>query len=315
MPLDRPAREWLSDTFADDARFEEPMARHTSFKVGGPADALIIPRNKEDLVRLVIWAAEHDLDYMPLGAGSNILVRENGIRGLVIVLGSGLGSIVESEPASARPQVVAGAGVKLAGLCAYALKNGLKGLNFALGIPGTLGGSIKVNAGTHCGCMGDVVEAVTLLMPEGSLRRLEKPELAFSYRKLDWRIQKGFDARRAPIILEAALRLERGDANGLKKEAEQIMRQRKQRQPLSAKSAGCMFKNPPGDRSAGQLIDMAGLKGKSIGDAVVSTQHANFIVNQGRATAGDVLALVDLVRSTVMERYRIQLETEVKIVG
>ena len=315
MPLDPAARAWLQNSFANDVMFEEPMSQHTSFRVGGPAEALVRPSGKEDLVRLVRWAAENSIGYMPLGAGSNILVRESGIRGLVIVLERCLGSIVENESASTGPHITAGAGVKLAGLCSFALKNGLKGLTFALGIPGTVGGSIRVNAGTPDGCMGDVVASLSLLMPGGSMRRLEKNELFFSYRKLGWPAGKAFETGGGPIILEAALHLERADQHGLKKEAEQIMQERTKRQPWTANSAGCIFKNPAGEKSAGQLIDMAGLKGTCIGDAEVSPLHANFIVNKGKATADDVLALMDLVRSTVLKRYQIELETEVRIVG
>ncbi len=315
MPLDTTTREWLTNTFADDVRFEEPMSQHTSFRVGGPAEALVRPKGKGDLVRLVQWATEHGIGYMPLGAGSNILVRQKGIRGIVIMLDSCLVSIVENKTPSDGPCITAGAGVKLAGLCTFALKQGLEGLNFALGIPGTVGGSIRVNAGTPDGCMGDVVVSVNLLMPEGSLRSVEKTELVFSYRKMDWPSDTAFEPGCEPIILEAALRLKPADRHGLKKEAEQIMQQRKNHQPWTAKSAGCIFKNPAGERSAGQLIDMAGLKGKRIGDAEVSTLHANFIINKGRATADDVLTLVDLVRSTVFQHYQIELETEVRIVG
>ena len=315
MPLDPAARAWLQNNLADDVTFEEPMSQHTSFRVGGPAEALVRPSGKEDLVRLVRWAAGNSIGYMPLGAGSNILVRENGIRGLVIVLDRCLGSIVENKPASAGSHITAGAGVKLNVLCAFALKNGLKGLTSVLGIPGTVGGSIRVNAGTSDGCMGDVVASLSLLMPGGSMRRLEKNELFFSYRKLDWPAEKAFETGGGPIILEAALHLERADQHGLKKEAKQIMQQRTKSQPWTAKSAGCIFKNPAGEKSAGQLIDMAGLKGTCIGDAEVSPLHANFIVNRGKATADDVLALMDLVRSTVLKRYQIELETEVRIVG
>ena len=315
MSLDRTARAWLTDTFAGNVRFEEPMSRHTSFRVGGPAEALVRPAAKDDLVRLVRWAAEQGIDYMPLGAGSNILVRQTGIRGLVIALDSCLDVIRENDAAAAEPRITAGAGVNLSGLCARALKKGLKGLNFALGIPGTVGGGIRVNAGTRDGCMGDLVESITLLMPQGSFRRLAKTELFFSYRKLDWPAEPAFWANRDPIILEAALGFQRADKQDLQKEAQQIMRERKTHQPWTAKSAGCIFKNPAGERSAGQLIDMAGLKGKRIGDAQVSTRHANFIINKGQATADDVLALMDLVRSTVSQRYQIQLETEVRIVG
>ena len=315
MPLDRTARAWLTENFAADVRFQEPMSRHTSFKVGGPAEALVRPRSRDDLVRLVKWAAEKDIALMPLGAGSNILVRESGIKGIVVALDGCLTSIVDNDPADGAPRITAGAGAKLAGLCAYAFKNGLKGLNFALGIPGTVGGGIRVNAGTQSGCMADVVESISVLMPAGVIKNLEKTALVFSYRRLDWPREPAFEAAGDPIIVEAVLSLERGDKRNLKKEAEAIMRQRKHQQPWKAASAGCIFKNPAGELSAGKLIDMAGLKGQRIGGAEVSTQHANFIINRGQATADDVLALVDLVRSTVRRRYQIQLETEVRIVG
>jgi len=163
--------------------------------------------------------------------------------------------------------------------------------------------------------MADVVESISVLLPQGSFRDLKKDELDFYYRKLDWPKDLVLEDDDGPIILEAVLCLEQGDKRDLKKQAEQIMRQRKNQQPWTDASAGCIFKNPDGEQSAGQLIDMAGLKGKSIGDAEVSARHANFIINRGQATADDVLALMDLVRSTVFQRYQIQLETEVKVVG
>ena len=315
MSLDQTAKAWLKDTFADDVRFEEPMSSHTSFRVGGPAEAFVRPRHKSDLVQLVQWATEQGIAYMPLGAGSNILVMENGIQGIVVLLDRCLGSIVQGDPPSIDPCITAGAGVKLADLSSYALKHGLQGFNFALGIPGTLGGSIRVNAGTRDGCMGDVVESLSLLMPQGSFRRLKRSDLAFSYRKLDWPDEITVETGCEPIILEALLCLQQADKNSLRKEASQILKQRNKHQPWAAYSAGCVFKNPLEGRSAGQLIDMAGLKGKRIGDAQVSTKHANFIINRGQATADDVLALIDLIRSTVYQRFHIQLESEVKIVG
>jgi len=315
MTMDRAVRAWLTETFGGDVRFDEPMSRHTSFRVGGPAEALVRPREKDDLVRLVCWAAEQGTACMPLGAGSNILVSDNGIQGIVIVLDNCLTSIIENDPTAAVANITAGAGATLAGLCAYALKNGLEGLNFALGIPGTVGGSIRVNAGANDGSMADVVASISVLLPQGTIRNLEKSELDFCYRKLDWPKDLALEDDNDPIILEAALCLERGDKRDLKKQAEQIMRQRKNRQPWTDASAGCIFKNPDGEQSAGKLIDMAGLKGKRIGDAQVSPRHANFIINRGQATADDVLALMDLVRSTVFRRYQIQLEAEVKIVG
>jgi UDP-N-acetylmuramate dehydrogenase len=315
MALDRAARAWLTETFRGDVRFGEPMCRHTSFQVGGPAEALVRPREKGDLVRLVCWAAEQGIACMPLGAGSNILVRENGIQGIVIVLDNCLTAIVENDPTTAVAHVTAGAGAKLAALCAFALKNGLKGLNFALGIPGTVGGSIRVNAGARDGSMADVVASISVLLSQGTLHDLEKSVLDFYYRKLDWPTDLALEGDNDPIILEAVFCLERGDKRDLKTQAEQIMRQRKTQQPWTDASAGCIFKNPDAEQSAGKLIDMAGLKGKCIGDAQVSPHHANFIINKGQATADDVLALMDLVRSTVRRRFQIQLETEVKIVG
>ncbi len=315
MPLNRKARTWLTESYAGDVTFEEPMANHTSFKVGGPADALVRPKKRDDLVRLVRWASEHGITYMPIGAGSNILVRDSGIRGIVILLDGCLQAIAEKNPASGHPVVVAGAGVKLPALCAYALKHGFKGFNFILGIPGTVGGGLRVNAGAGGRSMGDVVETVGLLMPGGSIRTLQKTDLHFSYRNLDLPPELTTEPGSTPIILEADFCLKQAGKPGIRQEARQILKLRNAHQPWTAPSAGCIFKNPVGNRSAGQLIDMAGLKGKRIGDAQVSPKHANFIVNRGQATAGDILALMDLIRTSVYERYRIKLEAEVRIVG
>jgi len=315
MLLNRTAKTWLTDTFAQNVIFGEPMSRHTSFRVGGPAEAFVTPAKRDDLVRLVQWAYEHGIAYMTLGAGSNILVKDGGIDGIVILLNRCLKTIVQTESASRHPIVTAEAGVKLTTLCSYAADRGLKGMNCSLGIPGTVGGGIQVNAGTRYGCLGDLVESIRLLLPGGTTRIIAKKDLHFSYRTLDWPVDMAGKPGNMPVILEGSFRLERADKRDIRNEAEQILKHRKQSQPWRTPNAGCIFKNPDAGQSAGQLIDIAGLKGRRIGDAEVSTTHANFIVNRGRASAGDILALMDLIRKTVYEHSHIQLEAEVRIVG
>ncbi|MCG6908971.1 MAG: UDP-N-acetylmuramate dehydrogenase [Deltaproteobacteria bacterium] len=308
-------RDWLAQALPQDVVFDEPMARHTTLRVGGPAEALVRPASREDLVRLIRWADARGIACLPLGAGSNILVRDRGISGIVVLLDRCLREIVTGNAGAERPLVKAGAGLKLSALCAYGLKHGLQGFNFALGIPGTVGGSLWVNAGTGDACMGDLLESVTVLLPAGRVRTMGKAMLHFSYRKMAWPAELKIERGRQPIILEAAFRLRKGKRDSLRKEAGRLLKHRNRRQPWTLPSAGCIFKNPPGERSAGELIDLAGLKGKRIGDAEISTKHANFIVNRGRAAAADILALVDLATDAVYEHHRVKLETEVKIVG
>jgi UDP-N-acetylmuramate dehydrogenase len=302
-------KNWLTDHFGSQVAFSEPMCRHTSFGIGGPADALLHIRTDQQLRDLVRWAQDRGLPFMILGAGSNILVRDGGIRGLVLKLANGFESIEQaSEPLpNGWVEIIAGAGVLVRKLGKYALDHGLGGLNFALGIPGTVGGALRMNAGAWGSCMADTTKSVSFLSQHGDIVTVGKDGLQFSYR--------GLNLGEGSIILRAEFMLERSDREGLRQEALHMQRKRRSTQPLSLPSAGSIFRNPSAEVSAGELIDKAGLKGLRKGGAEVSTRHANFIVNQGAAKASDVVALMRQVQDMVFDRFAVHLEPEVMIIG
>jgi UDP-N-acetylmuramate dehydrogenase len=212
--------------------------------------------------------------------------------------------------------VTALAGARLAALCRFAVDRGLSGMEFAIGIPGSVGGAIIMNAGTAAGSMADVLEAVTVLTPAGRIRRLAARTLSFGYRRFSLPREVVLESPGRPtVILGGSFRMTPVDADELKARVRRLVKARRAAQPQKQPSAGSFFKNPPGGKPAGQLIDAAGLKGARIGDAAVSRQHANFIVNCGRATAADILALMDSIQQRVLARFGIQLEPEVEIVG
>ncbi len=314
MSLDPDSIKWLASRFKDSVKFDEPMARNTHLKVGGPADAFIAPESRNDLTELVRWADRKVLDCLIIGDGTNLLVKDKGIRGIVIVLTKCLKKISKKASKNKEVIVAAMAGAKLRELCSFAIKESLGGMNFAAGIPGTVGGGIMMNAGTSRGSMEDVLDAVEIMLPDGQTKRIKKIEIDFSYRNLsfgkDINIYKG-----RPIILEGSFRLFPSDATTLKEEAEEILSMRRKKQPVSLPSAGSFFKNPVQGKAAGRLIEKAGLKGKRIGGAQVSEKHANFIINTGNASASDILGLMEFVQETVFKTFNIELEPEVKIVG
>jgi UDP-N-acetylmuramate dehydrogenase len=207
------------------------------------------------------------------------------------------------------------AGVRMQVLCRFALEHGLAGLNFALGIPGTVGGGIMMNAGTAYSWIENVLEAVTVLLPNGQIQEITRDRLKFSYRNLSLNMGLNQEFQAHPVIIDGSFCLHPADPVKLKAEAKKILKMRIKRQPIGYPSAGCFFKNPADGKTAGQLIDLAGLKGKAIGGAEVSSKHANFLVNTGQATAADFLALMEFVHETVLKMFDIDLESEVKIVG
>jgi len=302
----------LEKKFGPNVRFGEPMSRHTSWRVGGPAEAFVTPETAGDLADLVVWAKENGIDRKVIGNGTNLLVKDGGIAGIVIGRANGLKGIREADTI-----VYADAGVGLQKLCAFAIRRGLAGMNFAIGIPGTVGGAIIMNAGTPDGCVGDILESADILYPNGKSETVERKDLDFQYRRLTFRncAQKSDGTGNRPVILGGRFRLKRGDAETLKSEAESVMKNRKAKQPLNWPNAGSVFKNPNCKMSAGQLIDMAGLKRLTSGGAQVSEKHANFIVNRNGASASDILGLMETVRETVLKKYGIDLEPEVEIVG
>jgi len=281
------------------ARFHEPMKRHTSFRIGGPADAYIEPEDEGALCRLMAQARKTKVPVFVMG-GTNLLVRDGGIRGIVVRL-TKLDRVEEHQ---GGPLYVEG-GVGMPRLLKHALQRKLAGLEFAAGIPGTLAGSVVMNAGTRLGEMQDVVERVRMVTPAGEIRELSADEVGFGYRRT--RLPRG-------IVVGAWLRLRWDPKSRIDSVVKDSLLRRKATQPLALPNAGCVFKNPGGD-PAGLLIEAAGLKGAQVGDAQVSTLHANFIVNRGRATARDVLSLIRKVGQTVEQTSGVTLQLEVRIVG
>ncbi|MBU0988183.1 MAG: UDP-N-acetylmuramate dehydrogenase [Proteobacteria bacterium] len=315
MAIDSESKQWLTGFFGNNVRFDEPMSRHTSLRVGGPAEAFVVPETLEALKALIQWAWSKGIPCRIVGDGTNLLVKDNGIRGITVVLTKCLKKISHTQKTAKKIIVAAMAGARIQALCRYAIDHGLAGLNFALGIPGTVGGGIVMNAGTSYGWMESVLNAVTVLLPTGETRKIPRERLEFSYRRLSWDLGEDQAYRDQAVVVEGFFCLEPSDPQKLKQAAAQILTARRQSQPLDLPNAGCFFKNPASGTPAGKLIDLAGLKGKSIGGAQVSTKHANFFVNTGHASAADFLALTELVRKTVSAKFNIDLQSEVKIVG
>ncbi|MBA3011840.1 MAG: UDP-N-acetylmuramate dehydrogenase [Proteobacteria bacterium] len=290
---------------------QEPLRRYTSFRVGGPADLLGLPKDRQSLVDLLLAAKKENIPVSIIGGGTNILVSDKGIRGLVIVLSEfkSLPCRVEAPQNTQKDTktIIADAGERLSTVCNFAMDQGLSGLEFAAGIPGTLGGAIMMNAGTATWNISQAVASVETIDTKTLLyQTLEKKDLAFSYRKL---------CLEDNILLGAHFTLTTADPKLIRKRFDQQMKNKKATQPVSLASAGCFFKNPPNNLPAGKLIEDAGLKGKKINGAMVSELHANFIINTGNARCADILALKRLIQKTVFEKFQIQLETEVKVTG
>ncbi len=282
--------------------FDEPMRHHNSFGIGGPADALVLPGSVEDLRRAVQLARRHAAPLTITGNGSNLLVRDGGLRGIVVKLGGAFDRIAVDET-----RMTAQSGALLAAVSRTAGDHSLTGLEFAIGIPGTLGGAVIMNAGAYGGEMKDVVTRVTALDETGEVHEMGPVELQFGYRhsalqQLDW------------IVAEVELQLQPGDRALIAAKMADLTQQRESKQPLSFPSAGSVFKRPPG-KYVGPMVEELGLKGYRIGDAQVSEKHAGFIINRGQATARDVLALIQYVRERVQAAFGVSLETEVRIIG
>ncbi len=290
------------------------MARHTSFRIGGPADALVQPDSEEQLKAILQWTRQTQTPYLVIGGGTNLLVRDGGIRGLVIHLGR-LATKITWQLQEKQVHVDAGAATPTRRICRLALQQGWQGINFALGIPGTLAGAILMNAGTAQGAMADVLEAVTIMTTAGEKVQLRRDAMAAQYRDLQLPADTLCGIAGPSIVLAGHLHLTLGDWAAIRAHARQLMKQRSRRQPGWQPSAGCFFKNPSMDRPAGRLIDEAGLKGLQVGDAQVSDRHANFIINLGRATAEEVLALSGKVQERVQNYTGVLLTPEVRIVG
>ncbi len=315
MTLGRNSRKRLESRFKGLIRYDEPMRKHTSFRIGGPADVFATPRDLQEIYELICWARENRLPCFIIGDGTNLLVHDSGIRGIIITMTKGMKKISVEDKKSDFSVATAMAGAKTSSLCRFAMDHNLKGMNWALGIPGTVGGGIMMNAGTSFGSVEKNLISVDILTPDGHTKKIERNKMNFSYRQLYMNISTDSILPDSPIITSGSFRLFPEDPDMLKKEAREILDNRKSRQPLSAPSAGCFFKNPPDGKTAGELIDLAGLKGERVGDAMISNKHANFIVNKNRAAASDVLKLMEIAREKVFKKFNVELEPEVKIIG
>lgn len=305
--MEEQLRDRLSTLTVNPIKWDCSLAPYTSFGIGGPATALITVESVAEIERLLQFFAENNLRWSLIGKGTNLLVADNGFAGIVLVLGKGLSGIaIEKQEESGETVVRVGAGCSLARLLTWCLDRGLSGLEFLSGIPGSLGGAVVMNAGAWGGEMADVIVSVTTVCPGAGEKILGRKELKFSYRL--W--EDGENDGGMRLVVAADLQLQQGVKEEMAARCRDFMQKRLQKQPKGLKNAGSFFKNPPGD-SAGRLIEASGLKGKSCGGAMVSPVHANFLVNTGRATAKDVLCLMEVVRQKVAKDTGITLETEV----
>ncbi len=289
-------------------RFDQPLARYSSFRIGGSADVLVLVEDIENLKVLQAIAMAHDIPFFILGGGTNLLIRDGGIRGIVVAMRGTFRAhrVVPCDDAPTQADVLAGVGCSLSRLAMQLARQSWSGLEFAYGIPGTLGGAMIMNAGTHLGDLSQVLRSARVLLASGQVEELPNHALGLRYRG------SSYPAR--SIVMEATLRVQQGERETIETTMRESNERRQRTQPLWLPNAGSIFKNPPGTAAA-RLIDELGLKGTRIGGAMVSPVHANFLVNVERAKAADVEALIRLIRTRVYEAYGIELEPEVRIVG
>jgi UDP-N-acetylmuramate dehydrogenase len=281
----------------------EPLANHTTIKIGGPADLFIEPSSIDNLKKTMNVIRECNMKWRAIGRGSNLLVSDKGIEGAVIKLGPGLDNLEVNDTL-----VKAGGGHSLVSLATMMARKGLSGLEFAGGIPGSVGGAVYMNAGAHGSDISNILVKAHVLFADGTMEWLTNEEMEFSYRTSI--LQK----KRPGIVVEAIFQLEKGEKESIMSVLQKNKDYRKETQPWNFPCAGSIFRNPL-PHYAGKLIESAGLKGHSIGGAMISEMHGNFIVNTGNAKAEDVLALIEHVKETIYNLYQIRMETEVEIIG
>lgn len=287
------------DDFSEITRRDEPLAPHTYLKLGGPAQYFVTPRTRDELQQVILACRESEMPYHILGGGCNLLIGDKGVSGVVIhIAGDGFSQITVDDT-----QVTVGAGAPLTHLIWHTVKVGLQGLEVLVGIPGTIGGALRGNAGGSAGDIGQFVCSVSGLTSAGELVTRRGDEITFGYRESNLRDL---------LIVEATFGLQPGDTDEITRRLRKSWIMKKATQPLTAQSAGCIFKNPRG-MSAGLLIDQSGLKGTRIGNAEISDRHANFIITHADATSDDVLRLIDLAKSKVNEQFGVDLELEIEI--
>lgn len=292
----------LGDIFeADKIHIDEPMKNHTSFRVGGPADILVTPETAEDVVKLVKACREHNVPYIIIGNGSNLLIKDGGVRGVVVKLDRMNKIKIDGD------RITAESGVKLSDLCGAAMAQELAGLEFACGIPGSVGGGAAMNAGAYNGEISNVIETALCIDKEGNVRKLGRDELEMGYRT-------SAILKRGYTVVEVTFKLQKGEKDKIGSRIVDLNKRRSEGQPLEFPSAGSTFKRPEGHFAA-KLIEDTGLKGLRVGGAEVSVKHSGFIINKKEASAKDILDLIALVQKQVREAYNVELHTEVRIIG
>jgi len=280
--------------------FKEPLKNHTTFRIGGPAKFFIEPSDCQDLKQILAFAKKNHLRIFLLGAGSNILASDEGIEGIVLKLNS----LYFRKIVKKNCSLEVGSGCLLGELLKFALKQGLSGMEFLAGIPGTVGGALAMNAGAWGKNMGDIIEKVVVMDYNGNTKILYKKEIKFNYRK---------SSLAKYIILSCTIRLAKAKKEEINASINKYVKLKINSQDSSYPNAGCIFKNPSASQPAGRLIDLCSLKNKSVGGASISNKHANFIVNRSNAKARDVLKLIGFIQAKVKQRFNINLEPEIKI--
>ncbi len=293
----------LAENLGNEVILNAPMCKYTSFKCGGNASLLIIPNSVDVLKASVELCRKNALEPLVIGNGSNLLVTDGGINNVVIKIGSKMSELKLLDDNT----IYAMAGASMKSLCVFTLENSLSGLEFAYGIPGTLGGGVYMNAGAYGGEMKDVLESVECIDTNGNLITIAKEDLHLGYRKSVF-TENGY------TIVSATLKLKKADKSEIKSAMDDKMARRKEKQPLEYPSAGSTFKRPEG-YFAGALIEQCGLKGYTVGGAQVSEKHAGFVINKNKATATDIITLIHNVQNKVYDKFGVKLETEVKIIG
>ena len=284
-----------------EVRFKEPLSFHTSLRIGGAADIFVVPQDVDDIRHALLFAHREQLPVAVIGGGNNLLVKDRGIRGVVLRLEGCLG-----RAEFHGEEAVAGAGVSLSSLIREAAALDLGGIECLVGIPATIGGALAMNAGTPDGCIGDFVSAVYYLHPDGTLGEFKPGAGAYTY--------GAFHAPPGAVLVGCRLQLHRRPHADVQKEIRQRLKLKKSTQPLALASAGSVWKNPPGDTAA-RLIEKAGLRSKRVNGAEISAKHTNFIVNRGGASAADVLAIMELTQERVQAHAGVLLEPEIRIIG
>jgi len=285
--------------------FDEPMSDHTTLRIGGPTDVFVVPSGVKSLRHTLLEATEKEVPVFTLGGGSNLLVHDGGIEGIVVSLVS-MNHVEVTDESGDEVRIVAGAGAHLQGLIRLARERGYAGIEGLAGIPGSIGGAVRGNAGSFGYEIGDIIDSVNIITTKGTVFSISANDLDFWYRASS--VPEG------GIILSAAVKLKRDDQGKVSARISAFLQEKRKKQPVGEWSAGCVFKNPAGAQ-AGKLIDEAGCKGLQRGDVKVSSLHANFFINRGNAKASDFLTLMDEVRERVVKAFGIEMEPEIKIAG